>query len=114
MEWSTNTAKHVGNYDCTSVSISSDQQTIDRITSDNLDPKIINTNELGKICIKLTNSIISGGNVKIMVSTYNDKTDMQSMTVQIINSLSNSSFIGSKKRVNMIIFEILRKFVISI
>ena len=70
-----------GIYDCSSASISSGQWTIDRITSDNLDPKILNNNELGKICIKLTNSIISGGNVKIVVSTDNGKTDTQSITV---------------------------------
>ena len=81
MERFTNTAKPVGSYDCTSVNISSGQLTVNRITLDNLDSKIININELGEICIKLTNSIISGGNVKIIVSADNGKTDMQSMTV---------------------------------
>ena len=70
-----------GTYDCSSAGISSGQWTIDRITSDNLDPKILNSDELGKICIKLTNNIISGGSVKIVVSTDNGKTDTQSITV---------------------------------
>lgn len=68
-------------YECSTTTISSGQWTIDRITSDNSDPRILNTGELGKICIKLTNSIISGGNVKIIVSTDNGKTDTQSITV---------------------------------
>lgn len=68
-------------YDCSSTSISSGQWTIDRITSDNLDSKILNSGELGKICIKLTNNVISGGTVKIVISTDNGKTDTQSLTV---------------------------------
>lgn len=68
-------------YDCSSTSISSGQWTIDRITSDGLDPKILNSGELGKICIKLTNNVISGGNVQIVISTDNGKTDTQSLTV---------------------------------
>jgi hypothetical protein len=70
-----------GVYDCSSTSISSGQWTIDRITSDRSDPKILNTGELGKICIKLANNVISGGNVKIVISTDNGKTDTQSLTV---------------------------------
>ncbi|TBR12353.1 MAG: hypothetical protein EPO62_00235 [Candidatus Nitrosotenuis sp.] len=68
-----------GMYDCTNTSISSGQWTIDRITSDNLDPKILNTAELGKICIKLSNNVIAGGSVKIVVSTDNGKTDTRSI-----------------------------------
>lgn len=70
-----------GVYDCTNASISSGQWTVDDITSDNLDPRILNTGELGKICIKLSNNVISGGHVKILVSTDNGKTDTQSLTV---------------------------------
>ncbi len=69
-----------GIYDCTSASISAGQWTVDRIAYDNLDPKILNTAELGKICIKLANNVISGGDVKIIVSSDNGKTDTQSIT----------------------------------
>lgn len=70
-----------GVYDCSSTSISSGQWTIDRITLDRMDSKILNSGELGKICIKLTNNVISGGNVKIIISTDNGKTDTKSLTV---------------------------------
>ena len=68
-------------YECSTTSISSGQWTVDRITSDNSDPRILNTGELGKICMKLTNSVISGGHVKIVISTDNGKTDTQSFTI---------------------------------
>ncbi len=68
-------------YDCSSTSISSGQWTIDHITSDDSDTKILNNGELGRICIKLTNNVISGGNVTIVISTDNGKTDTQSLTV---------------------------------
>lgn len=71
----------LNNYECSTTSISPGQWTVDTITLDNSDPRILNTGELGKICIKLTNNIISGGNVKIVVSTDNGKTDTQSFTV---------------------------------
>lgn len=70
-----------GVYDCSSVSISAGQWTVDRIAYDYLDPKILNTAELGKICIKLANNVIAGGNVKIIVSADNGKTDTLSTTV---------------------------------
>ena len=70
-----------GVYDCSSTVISPGQWTIDRITLDRLDPKILNSGELGKICIKLTNNVFPGGNVEIVISTDNGKTDTQSLTV---------------------------------
>lgn len=70
-----------GVYDCSDVSISSSQWTIDRIAYDRLDPRILGTSELGKVCIKLTNNVIAGGNVKIIVSADNGKTGTESLTV---------------------------------
>lgn len=58
-----------GTYDCSPVAISSGQWTIDRIYDDLQDPEIINANEDGQICIKLSNSIFAGSNITALVST---------------------------------------------
>jgi hypothetical protein len=61
-------------YSCNPVSISANQWTIDEISGDYYDPKIINTKEGGRICMKLSNNIHTGSYVISTVSTDVGKT----------------------------------------
>src|SRR5574338_160007 len=55
-----------GVYDCSAVTVTAGKWTIDRIMSDVLDPKILNSYEDSKICIKLSHNVYAGSNVTVM------------------------------------------------
>lgn len=58
-----------GVYDCSTVSATAGRWIIDRITNDGFDPRIINSNEEGKICIRLSNNVYAGSTVTVMLAT---------------------------------------------
>ncbi|MEM2159765.1 MAG: hypothetical protein QXN55_02285 [Candidatus Nitrosotenuis sp.] len=70
-----------GVYDCSAVTVTAGKWTIDRITGDLFDPKILNSNEEAKICIKLSNNVHSGSNVTVMLTTDLGKTKSSTITV---------------------------------
>lgn len=63
-----------GTYNCSGVTLSSGQWTIDRITNDLQDPKILNTEEDSKICIRLSNDVYPNSDVTVTISTDTGKT----------------------------------------
>lgn len=69
-----------GIYDCTVTSISAGQWTIDRISGDLSDPRILNTGEDGKICIRLSNSVFANTEIGAVISTDIGKTDSETTT----------------------------------
>jgi archaellum component FlaF (FlaF/FlaG flagellin family) len=64
-----------GVYDCSAVTLSSGRWVIDRIMGDLQDPKILNTGEEGKICIKLANNVYPNSYVTVQVTTDVGKND---------------------------------------
>lgn len=68
-----------GIYDCSLVSITAGKWTIDRIMSDLMDPRILNSSEDSRICIKLSNNVHSGSNVLVSVATDLGKTESSSI-----------------------------------
>ncbi|MGQ0771524.1 MAG: hypothetical protein ACT4NT_01945 [Nitrososphaerota archaeon] len=75
VSWVQFSVPQVGIYDCSGVSLSSGQWTIDRISQDLQDPKILNTEEDGKVCIKLSNNVYPNSYVTVVVTTDVGKTD---------------------------------------
>lgn len=69
-----------GVYDCSALSISAGKWTIDRIMSDMMDPRILNSNEESRVCIKLSNTVHPGSTVTITVATDIGKTDSRSVS----------------------------------
>jgi hypothetical protein len=63
-----------GVYDCSAVSISSGEWTIDTIYGDLQDPEIINTNEDGKICIDLSHDRYPSTDITMIITTDVGKT----------------------------------------
>ncbi|MEM4378198.1 MAG: hypothetical protein QXX85_04340 [Candidatus Nitrosotenuis sp.] len=61
-------------YDCSQVPLGSGQWTIDRINNNLHDPRILNTDEDGKFCIKLTNNVYPNTDLTLTVSTDVGKT----------------------------------------
>lgn len=68
-----------GAYDCFSVGITAGQWTIDRISNDLLDPKILNPPESAQLCIKLSNPVFLNGNVNVVITTDVGKTASESL-----------------------------------
>lgn len=68
-----------GIYDCSAVTVTAGKWVIDRIMSDLLDPKILNANEEGRICIKLSNNVHASSTVSIMIATDLGKTETDSV-----------------------------------
>jgi hypothetical protein len=64
-----------GVYDCSPVTLSSGRWVIDRIMGDLQDPKILNTNEEGKLCLRLSNNVHPNSYVTIVIITDMGKTD---------------------------------------
>jgi len=58
-----------GVYDCSAVTVTAGKWALDRITSDGFDPRIINSNEEGKICIRLSNTVHPTSTVTVMLAT---------------------------------------------
>jgi hypothetical protein len=56
-------------YDCSTVTLIAGQWTMDTIYSDLQDQKILNTDEYGKICIKLKNNIYPATKVTVSITT---------------------------------------------
>jgi hypothetical protein len=61
-------------YDCSQVALGSGEWTIDKISNNLQDPRIINTDEDGKFCINLTNNVYPNTDVILTVSTDVGKT----------------------------------------
>lgn len=70
-----------GIYDCSLVSITAGKWTIDRIMSDLMDPRILNSSEDSRVCIKLSNNVHSGSNVLVSVATDLGKTESSSINI---------------------------------
>lgn len=70
-----------GVYDCSAVTLSQKHWTIDRISNDLLDPKLLNTDEDALICIRLSNLVAANGNVGATITTDVGKTKTASLTV---------------------------------
>lgn len=65
-------------YDCSQVPLGAGQWTIDKISNNLHDPRIINTGEYGKFCINLTHNIYPNSDVTLTVSTDVGKTKSDS------------------------------------
>lgn len=61
-------------YDCSQVALGSGEWTIDRISNNLHDPRVINTGEYGKFCINLTNNVYPNTDVTLTISTDVGKT----------------------------------------
>ncbi|MBI5696918.1 MAG: hypothetical protein HZC29_00090 [Thaumarchaeota archaeon] len=70
-----------GIYNCSAVTVSAGKWVIDRIMSDLLDPKTLNSNEEGRICIKLSNNVHPSSTVSVMIATDLGKTETDSIAV---------------------------------
>lgn len=70
-----------GVYDCSAVTVTAGKWVLDKITGDAFDPRIINYDEYGKICIKLSNNVYPTSNVTVLLSTDIGKTKSSTMTV---------------------------------
>lgn len=70
-----------GVYDCSAVAVTAGKWAIDRITGDLQDPKILNYDEEGKICIRLSHNVYAGSNVTVMIATDLGKTESDTITV---------------------------------
>ena len=75
-----NSAQSFGNQGCSTVPSSSSRWVIDSITNDLMDPRILNSNEIGSICIRLSNNIYSTSTVTVNLSTDSGKTTSDTTT----------------------------------
>lgn len=67
-------------YDCSQVPLGSGEWTIDRISHNLHDPRVLNTDEDGKFCINLTNNVYPNTDVTLTVSTDVGKTKSDTFT----------------------------------
>lgn len=70
-----------GVYDCSAVTVTAGRWALDKIINDGFDPKILNYNEDGKICIKLSNNVHAGSAVTVLLATDLGKTKSSTTTV---------------------------------
>lgn len=70
-----------GIYDCSAVTVSAGNWVLDKIMSDLQDPRILNSGEDGKICIRLSNNVHPSSTVSIMFATDLGKTETDSVAV---------------------------------
>lgn len=70
-----------GVYDCTAVTVSAGNWAIDNIMADLQDPRILNSYEDGKVCIKLSHTVFVGSNVTVNLATDLGKTASSTITV---------------------------------
>ena len=75
-----NSAQSFGNQGCSTVPSSSSRWVIDSITNDLMDPRILNSHEIGSICIRLSNNIYSSSTVTVNLSTDSGKTTSDTTT----------------------------------
>lgn len=70
-----------GNQGCSTVPGPTGRWVIDSITSDGMDPRIINSHEIGNICIRLSNNVYSVSTVTVKLSTDSGKTTYDTISV---------------------------------
>jgi len=70
-----------GVYDCSAVTVTAGKWVLDKVINDAFDPRFLNYNEEGKICIRLSNNVHTASNVTVLLSTDIGKAKSSTTTV---------------------------------